>query len=341
MSELNPLRGLTSNISLVGNDDQIKTQMALLLGVTQLTESQLKGFDIDFIEWAEKFEEGFVAGYGAKQHPLFSKKHWGQPQKTRPRIRVIREVKPNWEKQGYYLIEFQPDRTVEAEAYLLFDTPRNLISQIMFWMNLHLRLKNLDVKAEGASSYRLPLTPKFKDRLQLTLVWRGITEATLKNHTIEKSLRIMDVDPKTVSLNYLQDLGRKTLSKFDSFNFKTGHVKVKYTKWDDGFQTWGYFDVLETGYKIIEAMGDLVGKSIDKEYLTYEFNASPLEAYNQKGEVTTIAGKSVRTRGKAPIANMRFYGATILFPYINHTEQLCNISGYVLRDLSFLDSYDE
>lgn len=193
----------------------------------------------------------------------------------------------------------------------------------------------------GATGYRSPIQPDFRDWLQLTLHWRGITEATLKNHTVEKSVRLRGIDPKTVSLNYLQELGRKVLAKFNNLDYKTGHIKVKYADYDNGFRTWGYFNSRQDGYRIIEAMGDILGKGLDLEQLKYEESANPQKAYDQNGKLINIANKRVRTRAKAPIANMRFYGATILFPYIGHTEQLCNISGYILRSLSFLDAYND
>lgn len=193
----------------------------------------------------------------------------------------------------------------------------------------------------GGGGYREPLSPDFKDWLQVTFHWGGVTEITGKSHTVEKSIRLKEIDPKTVTLAYLKELGTKILAKFNNLNFKTGHVKAKYSHWKHGIQTWGYFDTRETGFRIIESMADIVGKSIDRQLLKYEDNAAPAEAFPVQGERTTVASKSVRIKSKAPIANMRFRAATVTFPYINHTEMLCSMSGYVIKDLSFLNAYED
>ncbi len=339
------LRGLISDIVLVGKDDEIKTQLALLLGIGQLTESQQKGLDLNFQKFIDAFEDGFYKGFAPKQNKELSQ-YWGQALKTRPRIRVLKENRPgdsdSWTNQGYYLIELQPDRANEEESYLLFGTPANLIQEIMYWMNMHKKLANLDVKTEGSgANYREPISPNFKDYLQLTLHWRGVSEITYKGHHVAKSIRLKAIDAKTVSLSYLKELGVRVLEKFDGLVFKTGHVKAKYTNWEDGIQTWGYFETENAGYKVIEAMGDIINKPINKELLRYERRGDPLEAFPQKGYRTTVATKSVRTKAKAPIATMKFSSATITFPYIQHTELLCSASGYILKDLKFLNAYED
>jgi hypothetical protein len=226
------------------------------------------------------------------------------------------------------------------EEFVVSGTPQQLEIIIPLLEAQYQFFKNLDLPEGGGGSYRPPVSPDFKDYLQLTFHWIGVTQTTLKNHTVEKSVRLKNIDAKNVSLSYLQDLGRKVLAKFDNLDFKTGHVKAKYSNWKDGFQTWGYFDSKETGYKIIESIGDVVGKTIDKKLLKYEYR-DDVSAFDDTPTKVTVAGKAVRPKAKAPIANMRFRAATVLFPWIGHEEQLCNISGYLLKDLSFLDAYDD
>lgn len=336
------LRGMPSNIPLVGDDNEMKTQLSLLLGTAQVVQSHAKGLDLDFYKFIDMFEDGFSTGFLAKQNSKLNPKYWGQTQKTRPRVRVLKESSKAWQQQGYALIELQPDRSVETESYLLFGTPADLIQQIMYWMNMHKKLANLDVKAEGSGGTKTNFIPsKFKQSLELTFYWRGVTELTKKNHRVEKSVRLTSVNPKNVTLKYLRELGIKALNKFDNLAWKTGHIKGKYSKWDDGFHTWGYFESEATAYRIFESMADVVGKSIDKEQLRYERNAAPTEAFKPTGQRTTLANKPVQTRAAAPIAPMKFYAASITFPWIGHTEQICNISGYLIKSLAFLDAYNE
>jgi hypothetical protein len=192
-----------------------------------------------------------------------------------------------------------------------------------------------------ASTNKPPISPEFADFLQLTVHWKGITEKTYKNHTIEKSIRLKKINAKTVQLSTLQDLGKAVISKFNNIQFKTGHVMCKYAKYKDGINTYGYFQDQATGYKIIEALGDIGGFNIDKERFRYQYILDEAKGYKQKPNKIQVAGKSLRPRATAPIANMKFSHATITFPWIGHTEQLCNIGGYVIKDLKFLDIYNE
>lgn len=343
MADQNPLRGIPSTISLVGNDDQIKTQMALLLGITQLTESQVKGFDIDFLKWVEAFEEGFVTGYAAKQHPLFSKKYWGQLQKTRPRIRVIRESKPNWEKQGYWLVEFQPDRSNESEAYILFDTARNLVSQIMFWMNLHYKLRNLDVNAEAVGGGNERPLPKFvKGKIYIKLHFKGLIRGTRADHNVEKSFRLMNDDPRTISEGRLNSLATNLYSKFLNFTFTTGHDTYTYNDPDNGFSNvWGHFNDETQARRLFEQMLDLVNESPDWAKLRVSKVVQPGDRFQEPPDKEMQAGISVRTDRERPIADVKFTKATIKFPKIRKELEFVNEFGMTLSVVKQIQEYQQ
>jgi hypothetical protein len=225
------------------------------------------------------------------------------------------------------------------DKFTVAGSPEQVALMLPILEAMYLGFKESQVSGGGTN--RPPISPDFQDWLQVTLHWRGIVASTGKNHTVEKSFRLKGIDPKTVSLAYLKELGQRIIAKFNGLNFTTGHCKVKYTKWKDGIWTWGYFDTKETGYRIVEAMGDIIAKPIDKALVRYEYVLEPTEAFDETPDKITVAGKLVRPRAVAPVANMKFYGATILFPWIGHTEQLCNISGYVIKNLSFLDAYDD
>lgn len=223
---------------------------------------------------------------------------------------------------------------------ILAGTPEELKTNIPLLLAV-VQIIKYYIKQNQVSSNRTPISPEFSDYIQLTIHWRGITEKTFKNHTVEKSIRLKKINPKNIQLITLQALGTAVISKFDNLNFKTGHVKCKYAKYKDGINTYGYFDNEKTGYKIIEAIGDIGGFNIDKERFRYENVLDPGKAFKQKPNKIQVANKSVRPYATAPIALMKFSHATVTFPWINHTEQLCNLGGYVIRDLSFLNAYME
>lgn len=185
------------------------------------------------------------------------------------------------------------------------------------------------------------ISPEFADYIQLTIHWKGITEGTLKNHTVEKSIRLKKINPKTVTLITLQDIGKRVISKFNKLTFKTGHVKCKYTKWKDGIQTYGYFQNENIGYQVVEALGDIGDFKIDKDKFRYENVLDPKKAYKQKPNKIQVAGNSVRPPATAPIATMSFSHASLTFPWISHTETLCTSSSIVITNLNFLSAYQE
>lgn len=225
------------------------------------------------------------------------------------------------------------------DKFVVSGTPEQIAVQLPLLQALYLGLKDLEAKAAGGvvNPY---LGPEFKDWFRITLHWGGFIDGTTKKHIVDKSIRLVGVDPATRDLTYLQNLGQRIISKFKNHTYKTGHTFCKYTKWSDGLQTYGYFDNYTTGYNLIESLGDIAGKSIDKELFKYEYRLDPAEAFDPTPSKVPIAGKLVRPRARAPIATMRWSSATILFPRINHIEELCSVTGKVIKDLRFLDRYE-
>lgn len=226
------------------------------------------------------------------------------------------------------------------KVYLSANSVSELKAAITSAYSDYLMLKSIEVTT-NAGVKQIRENPDFADYLQITCYWRGVTIATGKNHTIEKSIRLKSINPKTITLQQLQTLGQQIIAKFNALDFTTGQVRCKYSKWADGIATYGYFDTKETGYKIIESLADIAGKTIDRDLFRYEFILDPVKAYDPTPEKIQVAQKLVRPRARAPIANMKWHAATVLFPWIGHEEQLCNTNGYVIRDLSFLDAYED
>lgn len=187
---------------------------------------------------------------------------------------------------------------------------------------------------------RPPISPEFKDYLMLTCHWKGINKEKFKKHTVEKGIRLKKVDIKTLTVTKIHDLAKRVREKFDNMNFITGHVKCKYANYDQGVNTWGYFDRKETGYHIIESLGDIGGFNIDKGSFKYEMVENPADAFDPTPKKANIANKLLDVKEKAPIVQMQWSHATIYFPYIQHTELLCTQEGYLLNNLNFLNQYD-
>jgi hypothetical protein len=135
--KINRLKGITSKINLVGNDDQIKTQLSLLLGVAELLDVTGKGLDLNFEKWIEDFENGFK-NFAPRLNKTLNLKPWGQVTGERPRVRILTENKAYWVNEGYYLVEFLPNRDVLEESYMLFGTPIQLMQELIRIMNNYL-----------------------------------------------------------------------------------------------------------------------------------------------------------------------------------------------------------
>lgn len=232
------LRGLKNNITLVGTDDEIKTQLSLLLGVSQVTEAHQKGLDIDFQRFIDLFEDGFSTGFLAKQNTGLNPKYWGQNQKARPKVRILYEANSqtegSWSSQGYYLIELQPDRTKEEESYLLFGTPAQLIQQIMYWMNLHRKLANLDVGSSGL--YAIPcdeLEESVETRPQLIIKFQESVADARRNKRYKHPLRAthyIRLRQDFSSKSEVEKIAKKVYAIFAKpvFEFDKGKIKYSY-----------------------------------------------------------------------------------------------------------------
>lgn len=231
------LRGLQNNVTLVGTDDEVKTQLSLLLGLSQITESQQKGLDIDFVKFINLFEDGFGAGFLAKQNKGLNPKYWGQAQKSRPKIRVLYETNAqsegSWTNQGYYLVELQPDRTNEEESYLLFGTPAQLVQQCMYWMNMHRKLANLDIGSSGL--YTIPcdqLEESVETRPQLIIKFQeSVTDARKNKRSRWPLIAIhyIRLYQDFSSKSEVEKIAKKVYSIFAKPVFKFDKGKIKYS----------------------------------------------------------------------------------------------------------------
>lgn len=215
-------------------------------------------------------------------------------------------------------------------------SPETLQAILPVLQLLHEALRELKVSGGGIA--RLPVSPEFADYLQCTLKWEGITELTGKTHTTQKSFRLKSVDPRTVSLQSLQTLANRIYNKFKAMPYKTGHIKVKYTNWPAGIQTWGYFDSSITGTNIIEALCDIANHQMNRKLIRFE-TVGDVSVFDPTPDPIQIANKTVRPKAKAPIANLRFQGADLYFPYIDHIEPLVDGDGYYIQNLDFLKAY--
>lgn len=332
------LAGGKSNIPLIGNDDEVKTQLSLLLGFGQLLDSEVKGLSLDFYDFIKLFEEGFVTGFAAKQNVELNKKYWGQTLKTRPKVRVIQESSKAWQEKGYAVIELLPDRTIENESYLLFGTPAMLIQQVMYWMNYH-RNKGANVSVGGGNSQRLPVSVTGQCFVKLRFYGRSQGG---KRHFVYKSFRWVKVNPQTVKQQDVTNLANNIKNKFDNFKFTTGHKSFTYNRPDQGFnRVWGHFKDRGEAMRLFEQALDLQRFRPDWSHLTESEVIQPGTRFRSPAEKILQAGVLIRAQEERPIATVSFNGAFIKFPHIKDEGVLVDSQGRVMDIAKFLAPYQD
>lgn len=335
------LRGIAANIPLVGTDDEVKTQLSLLLGIAQLGEIQTRGLDLDFQKFIDIFEDGFYTGFAPKQNTAINQ-YWGQGVKGRPKIRVLQEIKASaedsWFNQGYYLIELLPNRTNEQDSYLCFGPPTQLIQQIMYWMNWHLNQSKIN--GVGGTSQRLPTS--VKGYCLVTLLFVGRT-ATKKIHRVEKGFRWVRVDPRTVLPEEITKFANLIKTKFDSrFTFSTGQTTFTYNNPDQGFnRVWGYFSQAIDAKKVFEQLLDLQSFAPDWSRLTESKVVSPGNRFQSPAKRIKQGNATVRAAEERPSAIMRFDSAYLKFPHIKDIGVLVDSQGGIMDAVKFLAQYQD
>lgn len=307
------LTGGKSKIPLAGNDDEIKTQLSLLLGVGQLLDTEIKGLGLNFYDFVKLFEDGFVTGFGTKQNVELNKKHWGQTLKARPKIRVIQESSKTWQNKGYALIELLPDRTVEEESYILFGTPAQLIQQIMYWMNLHRKLGNLDTQSSGL--YTIPanqLEESVETQPQLILQFQESAVDARKNKRPRSPLRAthyIRIKQDFSSENEVKAIAQKVYSLLVNplFKFDKGKVKYSYRDKQQGHSLILACPTESEARKVIEKILACVGQKPNWFRLTQSESKKVTEP---RGTVR-VNGKTYKRPPFRPTGTVRFISAEL------------------------------
>lgn len=339
MADQSSLRGIPSNISLVGTDDEIKTQLALLLGIGQLTEAQSKGFDIDFLKWVELFENGFNQGFAPRENKKLNA-YWGQTQKNRPRVRVLNESAKTWQQQGYYLIELQYDRTREDESELLFGTPRELIAKIMDAMNFHLKMQNaLNVDLDEViaaverevPAYNVTGHPKVK--LLFMENYSKFFARLNKNPRATRvrgqlSFRLMDKNNGSLTETDLDNLARSIKSKFVNplFTFTKGKEYYHYEEPRAGMPLKCWAKNEQEAKKLYNQTLELINKKPDLERIRKIVSLNPSKTYRETAKTEIIVGKAIKLDKLRPVIDVEFVAAYLMIQGLSNPNWLVHCS---------------
>jgi hypothetical protein len=327
-SKPNRLKGIKAEIPLTGTDNEIKTQLSLLLGITQVNEIAAKGLDINFEKWVGDFEDGFKQ-WSPKSNKEFSLKAWGRAYAERPKVKILREAKDYWVPEGYYAVELLPNRKDEEESYLLFGTPLQLMRDLMMWMNLHLKLAKLASSNDSfdeliAAIEREPQVYNVNGHPKIKLIFlenpfefskRLARDSKVTRGRAQISFRLMNRTNESMTKPEVETLAKKIKSKFISpvFKFTKGKELYFYKEPSLGkpFQIWAKNET--EAKKLIEQVLDLTGQgSPDLDKITKRLNLLPSKAYDDTPGSKVILGEQTRLDKTRPVVEVEFTMAYLI-----------------------------
>ena len=183
-----------------------------------------------------------------------------------------------------------------------------------------------------------PWFPSKSDKIKVILKFYGTTPLG-KKIEVDKSIRLMKIDPATVTVQQIYALADKIHSKFDTWTHRTGKMSCNYIDRNKGYQLQQiYVPDLAEGKRVVEQILDIQNDSPDWEFLTYNQSAEPSEAYDETPDKHVLAGYSIRKPQRRPSGTVNFTEALIRFPGTPNYETLCTRRGYKLNNLDFLKS---
>jgi hypothetical protein len=190
----------------------------------------------------------------------------------------------------------------------------------------------------GNSKVDRPWFPSKTDKIKIMLKFFGSTPLGTKVE-VEKSIRLMKINPATTTVGEIKAIAEKVYSKFDNWTHRTGKMSCNYIDKDKGYQLQQiYVPDLAEGKRLVEQILDIQNDSPDWEYLTYNQSAEPTEAYDDTPDKRVLAGYSIRKPRRRPTGIVNFTEALIRFPGTPNYETLCTRGGYTLDNLDFLKS---
>lgn len=226
------------------------------------------------------------------------------------------------------------------ENFVVSGTPEQLAIMLPLLEAQYQFFKNLDLP-EGGGGYEDRLVPEFKGKIKLKLKFLGKTE-TGKDKDIEKSIRLLKLDPATITLAKIQALARLTYSKFHNFEILLGKNSFNYVNWNQGAQIQQMQFLNEAqARKLVEQLLDIAEESPNWKFLRNDSSSTPLERFPEVSDKVIVAGHAIKLPQQRPLGKVKFSQAYIRFPYTTRYELLCSNSGKIIQSLDFLKAYND
>lgn len=186
-----------------------------------------------------------------------------------------------------------------------------------------------EVEATGGGSYR-PLPYYVKGKIIIAVNFEGRVQNGIGTHKVEKSFRLINEDPATISQSKIAEIARLVHSKYfgSQVHFNTGFDAYCYNYPEQGFnRVWGFFGSTVDAKRCFEQLLDIPKLSPDWKRLTRSSVVEPGNRFQQPPEKIAQFGQSVRSSSERPIAQMRFKRAYIKFPAFKRAIELVKSNG--------------
>lgn len=204
---------------------------------------------------------------------------------------------------------------------------------------MYLGFKELEVS--GSAISRIPPTYA-RSYCYLKIYFIGTIQNTNKTHRAEKRFRLVNDNPRTVTLERLKEIANKVWTEFNNFSFTTGHDIYCYNDPVIGFhRLFGYFLSMTDAQALFGKLLDVIGQPPEWERLSKSTVPIPGDRFSSLPDKISQAGVLIRPDQERPIALMKFDKCTIKFPHLKAEANMVTRYGGIINSLSFLDSYKD
>jgi hypothetical protein len=186
------------------------------------------------------------------------------------------------------------------------------------------------------------LAPKRVGKILIKLFFSGTTTKG-RRKTVESSMRLMSSKDaaKIITLDRIRYYGSMIVKKFGDWQHKTGKSLYCYADWDKGYQLQLLVPSETEAKRIVEQILDIQSHKPEWEYLSLSKNTNEAKRYPDLPNKIDIAGKKVRPPTQRAVCTVKFQRALIKFPHIPTAFPLCGRKDVLIKDLNFLNIYDD
>jgi len=309
-----------TKINFTGNIDDIKKQIEQSVATFELLGNRSS---VNFEQWFNGWEKGFneaIENRSLGNYSLTGENAWRSDASKWPRWR-------QWSNEkGILTGEYWLDKNQETDSIVLSGTAEQLIQHII----------QLEYEGGGSSSKNEKINylttsrkgfPKIKiyfleDILDVEPGYRALKT--------ELKITIMKAEWKNISnisKNDIEQIAKAVKNVFYNFVIKKGKLTCSYKNLEQGYDNWTYVRTREEGKRIMTAVVNVLGHTLDRKFLKFTETDDEAGAYPIVPEPITAFGEQIKTSRRRPIAETKFTHATISLPGLTEPLRLVDSAG--------------